>query len=752
MCDYDFGILSFSEFENLTRALLEAEYGIFIETFKEGKDGGIDLRFETENGGVAIVQAKRYKEEKSLFTQLKEEVKKVKKLKPERYILSTSIGLNPPQKDAIKEMFEPYILKTSDILGKDDLKALLEKHKDIEERFYKLWLSSTNILNHVLHKDTKNWSDWELDEIKETVKIYVENESFTKALEILKKYHYVIISGIPGIGKTTLARMLIWYMLGKEKYEELVCVKGELDKGVGLLQDGRKQIVYIDDFLGANALEIEEKGFESKLIGLIDGVKRKSDKLLIMTTREYILSDAKSHFEKLRNNNYDIAKCTIDMGDYSAKIRAEILRNHIINAQLPESYLKQVLYKKNYMQILNHPYFTPRVIETYLDKRVWTTVPEADFMKAFVKMLDRPTSVWEQAFEYISNEAKYALLIVGTMGEEIPESDWRKAYKYFCPIYNRSGLAEKPLNALDTEWAKILKVLSECFVSINAVEGNEYAVKLHNPSVHGFIVEYLRQSPDTQRILIQGARYVEQLYCIFTNIHRLARMGDAYVEISPELFELANQRMLELMQMDEPSYFVEVHHSGVAKADVLTFYTTSFRNQGVLEQLVLKDDLIDASVPLHTRLEFLMKMEWDKVNYSCDEVVDSILQEKIDIEDFALLVDVLAVKGRIQRTREDAFLGKLTKTIDDEITNGIFNFFKLQTIRECVERIGHRLSPKVFKADDIVLYIDNIQDDLSTLHEEIEGTRYNPENSITMTFKDDGTESIDGIMQEILYK
>ncbi len=51
-----------------------------------------------------------------------------------------------------------------------------------------------------------------------------------------------------------------------------------------------------------------------------------------------------------------------------------------------------------------------------------------------------------------------------------------------------------------------------------------------------------------------------------------------------------------------------------------------------------------------------------------------------------------------------------------------------------------------------MLYIDNIQDDLSTLHEEIEGTRYNPENSITMTFKDDGTESIDGIMQEILYK
>ena len=45
MYNYDFEILQYNEFENLTRDLLQAEFGIYIESFKDGKDGGIDFRF-----------------------------------------------------------------------------------------------------------------------------------------------------------------------------------------------------------------------------------------------------------------------------------------------------------------------------------------------------------------------------------------------------------------------------------------------------------------------------------------------------------------------------------------------------------------------------------------------------------------------------------------------------------------------------------------------------------------------------------
>ena len=99
MCNYDFEILHYNEFENLTRDLLQAKFGIYIESFKDGKDGGIDLRFGIAKQQKCIVQVKKYKTYTSLQSQLSKESVKVKKLNPARYILSTSAPLSPANKE-----------------------------------------------------------------------------------------------------------------------------------------------------------------------------------------------------------------------------------------------------------------------------------------------------------------------------------------------------------------------------------------------------------------------------------------------------------------------------------------------------------------------------------------------------------------------------------------------------------------------------------------------------------------------------
>ena len=82
MYNYDFEILQYNEFENLTRDLLQAEFGIYIESFKDGKDGGIDFRYGMTKDAVCIIQVKRYKSVSSLMSQLKKEVEKVRLLNP----------------------------------------------------------------------------------------------------------------------------------------------------------------------------------------------------------------------------------------------------------------------------------------------------------------------------------------------------------------------------------------------------------------------------------------------------------------------------------------------------------------------------------------------------------------------------------------------------------------------------------------------------------------------------------------------
>ena len=62
MSNYDFKTLSSNDFENCVRDLLQSELGIRLETFKSGRDGGIDLRYSEDQHHTLIVQCKHYAE------------------------------------------------------------------------------------------------------------------------------------------------------------------------------------------------------------------------------------------------------------------------------------------------------------------------------------------------------------------------------------------------------------------------------------------------------------------------------------------------------------------------------------------------------------------------------------------------------------------------------------------------------------------------------------------------------------------
>jgi len=149
MTHYDFKTLSSYEFEVLVRDLLQQHMEITLESFKSGRDKGIDLRFASNVDGSLVVQCKHYAESgvSKLKTNLKKsESPKVQLLQPQRYIIATSVGLSPNDKDEIQKTFNPYCKSTGDIYGREDLNNLLLQNPQIEVNHYKLWLSSTNVL------------------------------------------------------------------------------------------------------------------------------------------------------------------------------------------------------------------------------------------------------------------------------------------------------------------------------------------------------------------------------------------------------------------------------------------------------------------------------------------------------------------------------------------------------------------------------------------------------------------------------
>ncbi|WP_421813016.1 restriction endonuclease [Flagellimonas sp.] len=513
MNEYNFLNLSSFEFENLSRDILQAKTGVFFESFTSGQDGGIDLRATVKKEENIIVQAKRYTRFSDLKSTLRNEFDNVSALNPDRYILTTSVGLTPKNKDEILKIFHPYIKCTEDIIGKDDLNNLLGLYPNIEEKYYKLWLASATILDRLVHSTVYNQSRFELEEIKETLKVYVQNDSFKEAIEILKANKYVIVSGIPGIGKTTLSRMLVYTLLA-EDFDEFVYVSGSINDAYSYYKDDQKQVFFFDDFLGKNFLEtglaVNE---DNKIIKFIERVKRSKNKVFILATREYILAQAKNSFELLNNPSLDLVKCTLDLSKYTRLIRAEILYNHLFFANVPIEYLRNLIDTKSYVVLIGHKNYNPRIIETFVKNQFWDDCEPSDFSKTLISFFDNPTSVWEHAFENtISKGSQIVLLVLSTMGTPVLLEDLRVALNSFITANSHKyGLTIDPI-----QFRKIIKELESTFIATTMDSYGKIAVDFQNPSIQDFLINYMDGKKALIIDLIKSFCFVSQFFRVFT--------------------------------------------------------------------------------------------------------------------------------------------------------------------------------------------------------------------------------------------
>lgn len=542
MDNYDFNILQPTEFECLTRDLLQKKENIFIESFTDGRDNGIDLRFSSSKNQKTIVQAKRYKDFSKLKSILKKEADKVVRLSPDRYIISTSVGLTPNNKDEIVNLFSSKGVSviSADILGRDELNNILSKHRDIEKKYYKLWLASSNVLETIIHKRIENYSEFELNNIREEISNYVMNPSFDEANMILGEHHYVIISGIPGIGKTSLARMLVYKYLAND-YDEFIYMDS-IDSAMTKLQNGKKQIFYYDDFLGSTMLEIKENHFENKLINFIKEIKRRSNAVLILTTREYILQDANLRCERIKLENIEIAKCTLNIEKYTEPIRAHILYNHICSADIPIAGVESLLQNKGYLNLIRHKNFNPRIIESYLKQKKWMIFPEK-FYDGLLQSFDKPISVWDYAFLNLSEFSQKALVIMATMGGSVLLSDWERATRYFCEN-TRTPYSENT-------WINTIRILEDTFINIIKGTKTNYYATFHNPSIMDYIVGYTRVRPTLILNCIRHAVFIDQLFTIFKERQARNRFPDSFIPIEPVHYNVLHDSYKELLPLNE---------------------------------------------------------------------------------------------------------------------------------------------------------------------------------------------------------
>lgn len=509
MPNYDFKQLSPHDFEQLSRDLLQARDNIVLESFKVGRDQGIDFRYARGTNNV-IVQCKHYIGTglAGLIRDLKKETVKATLLKPTRYILITSVGLTPPNKEEIKSLFFG-ILTTDDILGYDDINNLLGIYPEIERQHYKLWLTSRAVLDRVLNNASLTHSDFDVARVHRDIHKYVRNAAYPRALEMLTSEHVVIISGAPGVGKTSLAKMLLYTHI--ELGYQAISIMTNFQAGRELYQQNNKQIFYFDDFIGATFLgehaSVFSRNEDRSIIEFIEMVRASPTAKLIMTTREHILSQAVATSETFNQANLIDNRCVLSVGDYSRMQRAEILYNHIYFSDLPPVYRSALLSNRFYMEIVQHQKFNPRLINwlsTY--RRVKSSTPEKyqDFVR---ELLANPAEIWRHAYEFqISDSARSILLALYTFNGACSPGLLERAFYSLHEL--RAQRYRFPIKPSD--WRSGLGELNGSFIR----PGKK--IEVIDPSVLDMLNSVVRRDTPNALDMIEGSVRFEQIRRMWT--------------------------------------------------------------------------------------------------------------------------------------------------------------------------------------------------------------------------------------------
>ncbi len=512
MSNYDFKTLSPYDFELLARDLLQCELHIRLQAFKTGKDKGIDLRYCRDSANQMVVQCKLYSD--SGFSKLKKsmvsnEKPKVDLLRPGRYILVTSVSMLPQQKDELAKELLPHIRSTDDIFSAEDVNNLLQRHPQIERQHFKLWLPSVSVLQTILHNRVFAQTKLDVESIAKRLSIFVHTDAVDKALALVKQHGFCLLSGVPGIGKTTTAEIVVSILI--ERGWDCVSVTSNIDEAFHVLDPTRRQVFLYDDFLGQTSLQEKLAKNEDKgILRLITECQKSPEtKCLVLTTRESLFTQACYEHERISKSQIPLGRCVIKLEDYNRPIRAKILTNHLFFFGVDETICRYLIASRTAHAIIEHANYNPRVIEEMCTVNLAKFPKPETFAQEFIQTLNDPSSIWTHAFtQQLSEPAKEIFVLFGTINGRCTIDVLEMMYHDWIQTTGRP-------KELDYYFRRAMGELEGSFLRVESTS-NGTLVSFHTPALKDFAEKILPQYRSFLRQVLISSRIHEQAYFLAT--------------------------------------------------------------------------------------------------------------------------------------------------------------------------------------------------------------------------------------------
>jgi len=385
MLRYDLDKLGWYEFEHLCQTLLKHKLGLGIEAWGGTNDWGRDayypevLKYPTEENqdGPFLFQCKfvngansaEAHVEKPVLNAINQECDAIKrrlsvkkwKIPPRVYTFLTNAILTGTIRRQIEQNIRAVLPHSIIVLqGGDDICALIDLTTGIARRFPQiLSLNDLNILlSDCVNKDILNRSEAAVEEAKEISKVFVPTEAYSKAMNILQRFHYVILEGPPEVGKTAIGRMIALSYI-PEGWEVIECRVP--DDFLRKFSRDERQIFVADDSFGRTEYSPDRVSLWQQDL---PSILRKIGKyhLLIMTSRKHLLEMARDKLDVAgANRDFPLpAEVLVDVSKLTQTEKALMVYKHMKNASLTNT--QKMFVRALAGKIIQHNGFTPERI------------------------------------------------------------------------------------------------------------------------------------------------------------------------------------------------------------------------------------------------------------------------------------------------------------------------------------------------------------------------------------------------------